>query len=679
MIMPRRMKRVQMTVLKNDVDAVIEYLGCHEAMHFDEKGNSTAESNDLNRVKDQLEMLRSCAEFLGVKLPSGPETGNTLPNEEEKDRIEKLCLEIDALAQREMAAQQERTRTEETLIEAKAFSSLNAPFEDLDQLSFLTLRIGRIDPKAQPELKKRLAGRAAIIPLGGEGGGASGSGASGSVRILAASSRKGRFALDSELKNCSFEPIAIPKGYTGIPAELVGGLEERIGNVTKDIEQIENEKMRLRNEHYATLRRFASMMLMALAAEQLKSQLVSTASIYILSGWVPADMIRRVALDLSKATSGRIAIRVFAPDEIPEVRDGDEKVPVFLKHGFFVRGFQRMVFSYGVPLYGTIDPTPIVAFFYTLLFGIMFGDVGHGFILLILGILTSKHGLKALASFRDFATPLIAVSISSMVMGLLAGSVFCDEELLTGPTMLITAAITGHPMDRVLHILPMAEKGGSVIKLFYFFGFTIGIGVIINSLGLFINIFNCFTLKKYQAAIFSKTGLAGLVFFWYALFIGLRCIFGGRFEWFDILGLAIPAFFIFFGSILWRCITGKKPALEHHSLGEFIMEGFMEVWETASSYFSNTASFLRVGAFALSHAVLAYIVFYFCENFVHSLGGLGYFPALVLMLIGNSLIIGLEGLVVSIQVLRLQYYEFFSKFFSERGVLFVPFRFRTEG
>jgi V/A-type H+-transporting ATPase subunit I len=666
------MKRVQMTVLKNDVNAVIEYLGCRGTMHFGESGGGAvhgiAENDDLVRIKEQLETLRTCAEFLEVKLPSEPELDSVIPGETEKTQIEELCAVINALAQREMTARQEKCRTEETIDEAKAFSSLNAPFEDLDQLSYLTLRVGHLDPLFQPELRKKLADRAAIIPLGGEGSG----------RIIAASSRKGRFALDSELKNCSFESIAIPKGYKGVPAELVEGLNERLGNVVKDIEKINDEKIQLRNENGAALRHFASMLLMALAAERLKSRLVSTSSIYILSGWVPADLIPRIAADLSEISGGRTAIRVYAPDEIPEVRDGNEKVPVFLKHGAFVRGFQGMVFSYGVPPYGTIDPTPLVAFFYTLLFGIMFGDVGHGFALLLAGILASKHGLKALASFRHFSTPLIAVGISSMIMGLLVGSVFCDEELLTGPAMLITAALTGHPTDRILHILPMAEKGGSVIKLFYFFGFTISIGVIINSLGLLINIFNCFTLKKYQAAIFSKTGLAGLVFFWYALFIALRCIFGGRFAWFDILGLAIPAFFIFFGSVLWRCITGKKPTLEH-GLGEFIMDGFMEVWETASSYFSNTASFLRVGAFALSHAVLAYIVFYFSEHIVVSLGGLGYLPALVLMLFGNSLIIVLEGLIVSIQVLRLQYYEFFGKFFTERGVEFIPFRFRTEG
>jgi V/A-type H+-transporting ATPase subunit I len=224
----------------------------------------------------------------------------------------------------------------------------------------------------------------------------------------------------------------------------------------------------------------------------------------------------------------------------------------------------------------------------------------------------------------------------------------------------------------------MAEKGGSVTKLFYLFGFTVGIGVIINSLGLLINIFNCFTLKNYKAAIFSKTGIAGLLFFWYVLSIAVRCIAGGRFEWFDTIGLSLPALCIFFGSVIWRCIKREKPVLEH-SLTEFIMEGIMEVWETATSYFSNTASFLRVGAFALSHAVLAYIVFRFSEELATSGGPVGLSSAVVLMLFGNALIIVLEGLIVAIQVLRLQYYEFFGKFFTERGVLFVPFRFKNMG
>jgi V/A-type H+-transporting ATPase subunit I len=330
-----------------------------------------------------------------------------------------------------------------------------------------------------------------------------------------------------------------------------------------------------------------------------------------------------------------------------------------------------VVFSYGAPLYGTIDPTPFVAFFFTILFGIMFGDVGQGLVLFLLGILAGRRGVKALAGFRHFSSPLLAVGVSSMVMGFLNGEVFANETLLTGPTRALTGFITGHPVDRILHLMP--EKG-SIEKLFYFFGFTLAVGVVLNSIGLLINIVNQCILKHYEKAFFAKTGLAGVLLFWYAVFLAIRVLLGGRFAWFDILGLLFPVFCVFFGPMIWRIITGKRPILEH-GLMVFVMEGFVEILETASTYISNTVSFLRVGAFALSHAVLSFIIFTLSGMVSRHAGGMF---SLVIMLIGNAVIILLEGMIVAIQVVRLQYYEFFSKFFTETGVEFTPFRFRGE-
>jgi V/A-type H+-transporting ATPase subunit I len=503
------------------------------------------------------------------------------------------------------------------------------------------------------------------VPLGGEG----------SDRLLAASSRKGRFALDSELKKTAFKPIAIPEGYQGVPAELLEGLEGRLKNAEKELKEIENDKSRMRDESQTALYRLGSILLMAKAAEEIKSRLVSTSSVYLLSGWIPADMITQTAAELSKITHGRTAIRIYVPDEVPEVKDGSEKVPVSMKHGKFVKGFEGVIFSYGAPLYGTIDPTPLVAIFFTLLFGIMFGDLGQGAVLLLLGLFVGKY--KGLAKFKNYSTPMISVGIASIVMGFLTGEIFTSEELLVVPTRAITAAITGRPMDRILTIIPLAEKGGSVIKLFYFFGFTIGMGIILNSLGLLINISNKCILKKYEEAFFAKTGLAGLLLFWYAIFIALSCIFfNGRFEYFDLAGIIVPCVCIFFGPLIWRCIAREKPLLSH-GLMTFIMEGFVEVMETASGYISNTVSFLRVGAFALSHGVLSYIVFSFTERLANSGGGpIGSVSAMLVLIFGNLVIIVLEGMIVAIQVVRLQYYEFFSKFFTETGVEFAPFRFR---
>ncbi|QQO11226.1 V-type ATP synthase subunit I [Breznakiella homolactica] len=667
MIRPRKMKQVELTVLKWDVDRVLEFLGRRAIIHFSEEGDSANEgplqaidTEAYKKIQAQLEKIKTAAAYLGVDLPEEPAENTGLPGEAEEKSLAVIVSRVEGLSKSEHDEEQEKRRVEEALGEAKAFANLNAPFSDLDQLSYLTLRVGRLDPKKQAALKESLSDRAVVIPL------------DNGDRVLAAASRKGRFALDSELKKQSFVPITVPEGYKGVPAELLSGLESRLETVERDLKKIQTDKAALKQEYGQAIGGLAASYIMASTVEQLKGHFRSTNSAYVLAGWVPADSVDTLVADLENLTQGRIAVLAYNPEEVEEVREGKEKVPVSLDHGAFVKGFEGVVFSYGAPLYGTIDPTPFVAFFFTILFGIMFGDLGQGFVLFLLGLLTGKHGLPVLRRFKKYSTPLIAVGIASMVMGLLDGEVFANENILIRPTRFVTEALTGKPMDRILHLMP--EKG-SIDKLFYFFGFTIAVGIVLNSIGLIINIINQCTLKKYEKAFFSKTGLAGALFFWYAIFIAVRIILGGRFVTYDLIGLILPVAVIFFGPAIWRLISGERPVMEHGFL-VFVMEGFVEVLETASTYISNTVSFLRVGAFALSHAVLSFIVFSLSDMVSHIAGGPVF--SLIVMIIGNAVIILLEGMIVAIQVVRLQYYEFFSKFFTEAGVEYKPFRFRKE-
>ncbi|MDR2617522.1 MAG: V-type ATP synthase subunit I, partial [Treponema sp.] len=511
---PRKMKQIELTVLSRDVDGVIEYLGRQGVMHFSEDEDraaggppetGSAQAMDeaaYRHIRDNLDKLQTASAYLGLELPKEPDETSRFPGETEEALTDKITAAVSSLSQRENEQNQEQRKIEEALTEAKAFTNLNAPFADLDQLSYLTLRVGRLDPRRQDELKEVLADRAVIIPLDSGSGG---------DRVLAAASRKGRFALDSELKRANFVPIAIPEGYKGVPAELFAGLEERLKEVGRELEDIRLRKRQFRDEYGSNLRSLTCSYLMAGIMEQLKARLVSTKNVYFLTGWVPADVVPAVVGELEKLTEGRIAVRSFNPEEVPSVREGKEKVPVSLDHGAFVKGFEGVVFSYGAPLYGTIDPTPLVAVFFTVLFGIMFGDLGQGFILFLAGLLTGRKGPKFLSGFRKFSVPLVAVGISSMIMGLLNGEVFTHEGLLVAPTEAVTRFLTGRPMERILTLMPLPEKGGSVIKLFYFFGFTIGVGVILNSAGLIVNIVNQYSLKEYEKAFFAKTGAAGAV------------------------------------------------------------------------------------------------------------------------------------------------------------------------
>jgi V/A-type H+-transporting ATPase subunit I len=666
------MKQIEMTVLARDVDTVIEYLGRNGIMHFsddaaaipgDIEEQNAASSGNAAHIREVLDSIARAALWLGVRLPAEPGGESALPTEADEALVTTLCAGVMRLSAGENSQNQEKKKLEETLNEAKAFSRLNAPFSDLDQLSYLTLRVGRLDPRRQEELRENLADRAVIIPLDDTG------------RILAAASRKGRFALDSALKKTAFTPIAIPEGYKGVPADLLASLGERLVRVGRELEAIEEKRGKFAEEYGDTLIQLYGSYLMSRSVEELKKRLRGTRNVFVIAGWVPADEVAALAAELEKRTGARTAIRSYNPEEIDGVREGRQKVPVSLKHGAFVKGFEPVVFSYGAPLYGTLDPTPFVAFFFTVLFGIMFGDTGQGLVLFALGFAAAKA--KPLASFKHFATPLKAVGISSMVMGLLNGEFFANENVFVRPTRAVTGflfslfGIDAEPPERILHLMP--EKG-SITKLFYFFGFTIAVGVLLNSIGLLVNIVNQFSLKKYDKALFAKTGAAGLALFWYAIFIALRIIAGGSLVRADYAGLLLPAALIFFGPAIWRLVSGARPVLEHGLL-VFIMEGFVEILESASTFISNTVSFLRVGAFALSHAVLSFIVF--TLSGMVGTGAAGPLFSLVIMIFGNAVIILLEGMIVAIQVVRLQYYEFFSKFFTETGVAFTPFRFRT--
>jgi len=666
MFRPRKMMFVDLSVLKSDIDIVLEYIGKNASIQFPEKESFT-ESQEMIRIKEIIERLMDVGDFLGLELDADAQWQSnddvSIPDTASEEFVNKICGEIEVLKELEHKLFSEKQNIKETINEVKAFSRMNIPFSDFENLSYLTLRIGHLDAKDAVLLREALGKRAIIIPLDEEN------------LFLAASSKKGRFALDTQLKKLSFEPVAVSKNSYGIPADIIKGLNEQFKNTEKELDEIKNKKEKLRSQMETDINKYISSWRIAMIIEDVKSKFTETQNLFHFSGWTPSDMLPTLIKDLSSLTEGRIAIAASSPDEVPSVKNGKEKVPVSLKHSAFVRGFEGVVFSYGAPLYGTVDPTPLVAFFFTLMFGIMFGDVGQGFVLLLLGILAGKSKTMP-KKLAKFSTVLVSVGIASMVMGLLAGSVFANENALVRPTRFITEALTGKPMDRILHILPMAGHGGSITKLLYFFGFTVAIGVIVNSLGLIINIFNRCTLKKYKSAFFSKTGLAGLLLFWYALFIMIRIIMGGKFEFYDLFGLIIPVFFIFFGELIWRIIAGKKPIFKNNIL-IFAIGGFAEILETVSTIFSNTLSFLRVGAFALAHAVFSFVVFFFTEEMAHS-GFSGAASAALIMIVGNVIIIALEGLIVAIQVMRLQYYEFFNKFFIETGVEFAPFRFKNK-
>ncbi len=718
---PVPMRKLEIHVLKLDTDRVLERLGASRCFQLASPPHRASHASGA--WAPSLRRLRDIRDSLGLMPPGSMPASVKLPGDDEAGLLATIADIVDDFSAQEVALVTRREQIRDAMSEAKAFEGLKLPFRELDHLSFLSVRIGRIPKLELESLGASLGERALIVPIDSEG------------TIVAASSKKGRFALDTELKRANFKAKEFPPDFEGLPVELMPSLQSELESLERREIEIAKKKAELRLSYAGVWESLFASYAVAEAIENVKGGLDATDQVFRLEGWVPKEGVKSLVAELERVTEGRAAVRVFSPEELESVKVGTEKVPVLLKRRKFVSSFERLVVSYGAPLYGTIDPTPIVAFFFVLLFSIMFGDVGQGAVILFVGILLNRGSVANLAKFGKFGPIFVAAGMGSMLMGFLVGSVFSNEHFLEPATRALSSALFGKEMDRFLTLMP---QSGSMGKLFAFFGFTIGIGVVINSIGLVINMTNKWRLGKKGEALFGKTGLTGAFFFWWAIGIGIRAVLGGSLAWFDAFGLGLPLVGIFFAEQLSHRVDhreegiavnaalkapgeaaatgaamaaslgdapGNAPASDDESpdladqdgqspraaplevsaavdkarkegdgLFADIVKGLVDVLESISYYFSNTLSFLRVGAFALSHTVLSFIVFSM-GDLVRTRAPGGIVWEIVIVIIGNAIILVLEGMIVTIQVVRLQYYEFFSKFFTEIGVEFDPFLF----
>jgi V/A-type H+-transporting ATPase subunit I len=304
-----------------------------------------------------------------------------------------------------------------------------------------------------------------------------------------------------------------------------------------------------------------------------------------------------------------------------------------------VRAFQDVVALYSVPSYGEVDPSPFVALTFILFFGFMFGDAGHG-ALLWLG--ATYLGKKKILN-RSLAYVMKCASCSSVVFGLLYGSVMGVEGILPA-----------------LWLSPMRDTG----KLF---GVAIAFGVVMISVGMILNMIIRYRERDFGRLLFDGQGLAGLFVYWgsaIAIFIGVSGVktpFPLSWLWYVIV--AVLALTLF-RDTLARTLLHQQMEHEGKALQVF------EVLHNLMNYFTNTASFVRLAAFALNHVALSFAVLTL-SKMLGDLPG-GAFLRIFTLVLGNIFIVGLEGLIVFIQVLRLEYYEFFGKFYRGGGNVFKP-------
>lgn len=361
---------------------------------------------------------------------------------------------------------------------------------------------------------------------------------------------------------------------------------------------------------------------------------------FILCGW----MTKKDAVRLGKELEADPELFVTL-EENPDRRISTP--PTRLKNPAIIRPFEMFVRMYGLPNYNEFDPTLFVALTYSIIFGAMFGDVGQGLCLALGGFLLYRFKKINLAAI------ISCCGIFSTIFGFLYGSVFGFEDVLPALWLRPTEAMT---------TLPFIGRLNTVFVV------TIAIGMGLILLTMIFSIVNAVRSKEYGKALFDTNGVAGLVFYGAVVLVVVLFMTGNPLPAAAALVIlfVVPLLVIACKEPLTRILEKKKAHLEEGPV-MFVVQSFFELFEVCLSYFSNTLSFVRIGAFAVSHAAMMGVVLMLAgaEN-----GGTGN---LIVIVLGNLIVCGMEGLVVGIQVLRLEYYEFFSRFYKGDGREFKPY------
>ncbi len=446
--------------------------------------------------------------------------------------------------------------------------------------------------------------------------------------------------IDSLFASIYFERIRISSDINGYPKEALKQLNEEIEELTKRIKELDDQCRSYVENNIKRLDELYTFVVQLDSVFDVRNLAVRSKEAFYLTGWISDSQLKEFKEEVDKIP--HVTCIVEEDDAIRM-----SKPPTKLKNPKFFKPFESLVSMYGTPSYDEYDPTIFIAITYILLFGAMFGDVGQGLIIALFGFLLYKYKGVTIAKMG------IYLGASSVVFGFVYGSVFGYEDFLG--ELLNYKPI--HTMDVMLELIVVA----------------IVVGVVLILIAMVISIKNSYDQENIGKLLFDRNGVAGLVFYLTVLGIVLATVLNISVSPIVIvLFIILPLIIIFMAHPLGNYVN-KKSHIFPTDKGGFFIEAFFELIETVLAFLSNTISFMRIGAFALNH-VGFFLAFHKLSEMVSESAGTA--GGIAVMVLGNIVIIFLEGLIVGIQGMRLAYYELFSRFYDGNGTEFKPFSVR---
>jgi V/A-type H+-transporting ATPase subunit I len=501
--------------------------------------------------------------------------------------------------------------------------------------------------------------------------------ARGRTNLILISLQRDARQVDQVLEHLGWSEIVLSEELKGAKQHLLTDVDRRLGAFREDQRRLQSEVDRFVDAHREDLMEMRANLRMNELYYTIQSNFSKTARTVMFSGWLPASKRRELGEAIRKITKGRCYLEWREPEELP---GGErEEAPVQMKNPRFLAPFQMLVSNYAIPEYGSIDPTPIVAITYLAMFGLMFGDAGQGLVLVLLGFLGSLFLKPRSERVRNLAKLIGWCGLSSILMGILFGSYFGMPWL---PALWFDyhGAVAGHGSRLVRDV-----NGILLITVFF--------GISVISLGLLVNWINLAAKRAWLGLIFDKGGLLGGWIFGggvYAASVLVRSSYrqlppAGLLFWLVGLPALVLVLRPFLAHFLEPGDRGLRSSLRRSlwrslspvTLMNYLLEWLVELLEIFSGYLANTLSFMRVAGLGIAHVSL--MAAFFDMAATAAPGGAYNLWSFLILAAGNMLVIALEGLSAGIQSLRLNYYEFFSKYFMGAGRSYMPVSLQPSG
>ena len=489
MLAPERMLELNLFVLEPDLEAVTAALARMEALHLEDAvpagWTPSPEWTELaNRYANLTFRLTEMLDALALKRDAQLEPNIDLhPTKDGRDietQLTALEARVHSWQGRLKQAQEEAERLRLGESQVQLLLPLDVPVEDLRGLKYQTVAVGIMPAENVARVGEALFQIPFIlIPLQSQ---------KGRTLVLAASSTDHAAILDRALKSAFFEPIELPPEALGRPPEALQALKQKAQEIQGRLSSLATEREKLASELSSELtglwRRASADAKLAEAIRRFPKH----GEVFLISGWVPATDLDRMKQAVESAAGHPIAMEVLKPDP------HRQSVPSLIRSPRWLQPFEELVTTFGLSSYQELDPTLIVTVSFLVMYGMMFGDLGHGLLLLLVGLFLRRRGV-------DLGILVAAAGASGMLFGLLYGSAF------------------GQPVLRAAWLRPLEGMWTVLIT-------AVAGGVVLLNIGFALNLINAWRSQDWPRLFLEKNGLVGIALYWTLLGGGLGVGFG---------------------------------------------------------------------------------------------------------------------------------------------------------